>query len=62
VRASGTQSKRFSVISGVPQGSLLLILYINHGFSCFKIFFSVAGNSDFANAQPELDVFFSVVH
>jgi hypothetical protein len=65
VRASGSQSRRFSVRSGVPQGSqlepLLLILFINAVFSCFKIFFSVASNSDFANAQPELD-FFPVVH
>jgi hypothetical protein len=27
-----------------------------------KIFFPVAGSGDFANAQAELDVFFSVVH
>jgi hypothetical protein len=46
---------------------LLFILFINNDFSCFKslrillyvdylkIFFSVAGNSDFANALAELD-------
>jgi hypothetical protein len=51
-------------------GHLLFILFINDVFSCFKslrillyaddpkIFFPVAGNSDFANAQDELDVIF----
>jgi hypothetical protein len=50
---------------------LLFILFINDVFPCFKllsillyaddlnIFFPVAGNSDFANAQAELDVIIS---
>jgi hypothetical protein len=71
VKASGSQSRRFSVRSGVLQGSHL---FINDVFSCFKslrillyadhlkIFVPVSGNSDFANAQAELDVFFPVVH
>jgi hypothetical protein len=49
---------------------LLFILFINEVFACFKslrirlcaadlkIFFPVASNNDFANAQAELDVFF----
>jgi hypothetical protein len=73
VRASASQSRRFSVRSGVPKGShlkpLLFILFINDVFSCFKslriLLYAndlkkkcpVAGNSDFANAQAELDVF-----
>jgi hypothetical protein len=40
VRASGSQSRRFSVRSGVPLGShfgtLLFILFINDIFSCLK--------------------------
>jgi hypothetical protein len=42
VTASASQSRRFSVRSGVPQGSLfilvllLFILFINDVFSCFK--------------------------
>jgi hypothetical protein len=70
---SGSKSRRFSVRSGVPQGSHLgplhFILFINDVFSCFKslcillyaddlkIFFPVADNGDFADAQAELDVF-----
>jgi hypothetical protein len=73
VKASGSQSRRFSVRSGAPQGSLLryllFILFINDVFSFFKslrinlyadnlkIFFPVAGNSDYANAKAELDAF-----
>jgi hypothetical protein len=68
VKASGSQSRRFSVRSGVLQGLLLFILFINDIFSCFKsfrillyaddlkIYFHVIGNSDFANTQAELDV------
>jgi hypothetical protein len=71
MKASGSQFKRFSVRSDVSQGShlgpLLLILFINDVFSCFKslrlllyaddlkIFFPVAGNSDFASAQATID-------
>jgi hypothetical protein len=66
------------VKSGFSQGNhlrpLLFILFINDVFSYvkslrillyadnLKIFFPVAGNSDFANTQAELDVFFPVVH
>jgi hypothetical protein len=57
------------VRSGVLQELLLFILFINDIFSCFKsfrillyaddikIYFPVASNIDFANAQAELDVF-----
>jgi hypothetical protein len=62
------------VRSGVPRGShlgpLLFILFITGVFSCFKslrillyavdlkILSPVEGNSDFANAKAEIDVFF----
>jgi hypothetical protein len=38
--------------------SLRILLYADN----LKIFFPVAGNSDFAKTQAELDVFFPVVH
>jgi hypothetical protein len=61
--------KYFSV-QGSHLGPLHFSSFINDVFSCFKslwtllyaddlnIFSPVAGNSDFANVQAELDVFF----
>jgi hypothetical protein len=59
VRASGSQSTRFSVRSGVCHGShlgpLLFTLFINDVFSCFKSLRILLYADD-------LKIFFPVVH